>query len=63
MKDIVVLHTQTRETADYWLKMGANVTTKFITDFIHLFPNSVQSNKLLNQPYSCAEEHESSTGT
>ena len=42
------------ETANKFESLGADVKRVWIHDFMHVFPNNVQTNRQFNQPSSCA---------
>lgn len=44
VNDSVVAYTQSNETANFFESHGAKVKRSWIHDFIHVWPNSVQSN-------------------
>jgi hypothetical protein len=54
VNDTIVPINLSKQTADYFESLGANVKRIWIHDFGHMLPNNVQSNDFYNPPASCA---------
>lgn len=57
VNDSVVYHNMTTATADFFESLGANVSRRYIHDFFHVLPNSVQGSDQFNPPSSCARKN------
>lgn len=52
--DPLIKNPETAITATWFEDRNANVKRNWISDFVHILPNSVHSNRQYNPPYSCS---------
>ena len=59
VNDSVVLNDHVVITSEWFKNQGANIARQWVSDFLHIFPNSVRSNTKYNPPLSCGTRNES----